>query len=77
MTKKDATNAIETVFEVIIEANEQGEDVKIINVGTFSAKERQQRTGRNPQTKEEIIIPKAKVPNFKAGKEYKERIKNS
>ena len=77
MSKKDAEHAIATVFELIMDTNEKGEDVKVVNFGTFSAKERSQRTGHNPQTREEIIIPATRVPNFKAGKEYKDRIKNS
>ena len=42
--------------------------------GTFSVKERQARTGRNPQTKEEIQIPASKVPSFKAGKSLKDMV---
>lgn len=77
MSKKDAEKAIDTVFEVIMETNAQGEDVKLIGVGTFMVKERAERTGRNPQTKEEITIPATRVPYLKVGKSYKERIQNS
>ncbi|MCW1049241.1 HU family DNA-binding protein, partial [Priestia sp. JV24] len=36
---------------------------------------RKERTGRNPQTGEEMTIPATKVPGFKAGKEFKEAVK--
>ncbi|MEB4819866.1 HU family DNA-binding protein, partial [Bacillus thuringiensis] len=38
-------------------------------------RERSARTGRNPQTGEEMHIPGGKVPAFKAGKALKEAIK--
>ncbi|MEC2627585.1 HU family DNA-binding protein, partial [Bacillus cereus] len=41
----------------------------------FEVRERSARTGRNPQTGEEIQIAAGKVPAFKAGKELKEDVK--
>ena len=42
--------------------------------GTFSVKDRAARTGRNPQTGQEIQIAAAKVPGFKAGKALKDAV---
>ncbi|PEA89598.1 hypothetical protein CON71_12955 [Bacillus thuringiensis] len=42
--------------------------VQLVGFGTFKIRERSARTGRNPQTGEEIDIPGGKVPAFKAGK---------
>ena len=75
MTKVAATQAIETVFAVIEEALSQGEKVQLVGFGTFSVKERAERTGRNPQTQEPITIPACKVPAFKAGKGLKDVVK--
>jgi len=46
----------------------------MIGFGTFKVSERSARTGRNPQTGEEIKIPAAKVPAFKAGKALKDAV---
>ena len=52
-----------------------GEKVQLIGFGTFEVRERAARTGRNPQTGEEMQIAASKVPAFKAGKELKEAVK--
>ena len=52
----------------------KGDDVAMIGFGTFGLKERAARKGRNPQTGQEIDIPAAKLPNFKAGKQLKEAV---
>lgn len=40
--------------------------------GSFEVKERAERIGRNPRTKEEVKIPASKAPVFKAGKPLKD-----
>jgi len=47
----------------------------LIGFGTFEIRERAERTGRNPQTGEEMTIPASKAPAFKPGKELKEAVK--
>jgi DNA-binding protein HU-beta len=74
MSKKDAEKAVKAVFEVIEESLAQNEKVQLVGFGTFEVKDRAERTGRNPQTKETILIPAAKVPGFKAGKALKDAV---
>ncbi|NMA01120.1 MAG: HU family DNA-binding protein [Clostridia bacterium] len=74
LTKKDAEKAVSAVFASIEEALAKGEKVQLVGFGTFEVRERKARTGRNPQTGEEIQIPAAKVPAFKAGKALKEAV---
>ncbi|HLQ74554.1 MAG TPA: HU family DNA-binding protein [Alloiococcus sp.] len=75
LTKKDASAAVEAVFDTITETLSNEEKVQIIGFGTFEVRERAARKGRNPQTGEEIQIPASKVPAFKAGKALKEAVK--
>ncbi|WP_161877959.1 HU family DNA-binding protein [Alkalibacterium sp. MB6] len=75
LTKKDATAAVEAVFETIKETLADGEKVQIIGFGNFEVRDRAARKGRNPQTGEEIQIPASKVPAFKAGKALKDAVK--
>ena len=74
MTKKDAEKALNAVVESVKEAVAQKEKVQIIGFGTFEAKVRNARKGLNPKTREEILIPEATAPVFKAGKDFKELV---
>lgn len=60
MSKKDATNAINTFFDITADALKAGD--KVVFPGTFKAEvtERKARTGRNPLTGEKIDIPAKK-----------------
>lgn len=74
MTKKDATQAVDAVFDAIEEALKSGDKVQLIGFGNFEVRERAARKGRNPQTGEEIQIPASKVPAFKPGKALKDMV---
>lgn len=74
LPKKDATKAVEAVFEAITEALQNGDKVQLVGFGNFEVRERSARKGRNPQTGEEIEIAASKVPSFKPGKALKEVI---
>lgn len=74
MTKKDATQAVDAVFDAIEEALKTGDKVQLIGFGNFEVRERAARKGRNPQTGEEIQIPASKVPAFKPGKALKDLV---
>ena len=79
ISQKEATVVVQTVVESITNTLAAGEKVQLIGFGTFEVRERAARTGRNPQTGEEMQIAASKVPAFKAGKELKEAVimKNS
>lgn len=75
LSKKDASKAIEAVFESIQEALANGDKVQLIGFGNFEVRDRAARTGRNPQTGAEIEIAATKVPAFKPGKALKDAVK--
>ncbi|WP_353893359.1 HU family DNA-binding protein [Proteinivorax hydrogeniformans] len=75
LTKKDSEKAANAMLETIIEAVSAGDKVQLIGFGTFEARERAAREGRNPSTGETIQIPATKVPAFKAGKAFKDTVK--
>ena len=54
LSKKDSELALSAAFESITSALEAGEKVQIVGFGVFDVKERAARTGRNPQTGEEM-----------------------
>jgi integration host factor subunit alpha len=50
LSKEDAINLVQTMFEIIKASLEAGEQVKIGGFGTFGIRTKRQRKGRNPQT---------------------------
>ncbi|MET1117302.1 HU family DNA-binding protein [Priestia megaterium] len=76
LTKQDSKKAVDALFETISNTLVKEEKIQLLGFGTFEVRERAERTGRNPQTGEEMTIPASKVPAFKPGKELKEAIKS-
>lgn len=74
LSKSQAADAFDAVFEAIAEHLERGERVQTPGFGSFSVSERAARMGRNPKTGEEIQIAASKNAKFKAGKDLKERL---
>ena len=77
LTKKDSDKAVTAVFEVIEETLAKFEKVSLVGFGSFEVRDRNEREGFNPQTKEKMTIPASKYPAFKAGKNLKDAVKNS
>lgn len=74
LSKKDATKAVDSVFDTILDALKNGDKIQLIGFGNFEVRERSARKGHNPQTGEEIEIPASKVPAFKPGKALKDAV---
>ena len=72
LSKKDANAAVDAFAAAICDALSNGDSVGLIGFGTFEAKNRPARTGRNPQTGEPLDIPAKTVPVFKAGKKLRD-----
>jgi DNA-binding protein HU-beta len=75
LSKKDVEGVINAAIEEIKVALAKGDNVQLIGFGTFEVRERAERVGKNPRTKETITIPACKVPAFKAGKALKDAVK--
>lgn len=73
-SKKDATEVVDAVFELIKSRLERGEKVKLSGFGNFVVHEKRPRRGRNPQTGEEIVISGRRVLSFKASQVLKATI---
>ena len=79
LSKADATRAVEAVFDpesgLIAAALRGGDRVQITGFGTFEAKERRARTGRNPRTGTEIKIGPTISASFRPGKALKDAVR--
>jgi DNA-binding protein HU-beta len=74
LTKKDSGKAIDAVFDTITQALSEGEKVQLVGFGSFEARQREARKGRNPQTGAEIEIAAQTLPVFTAGKALKDAV---
>ena len=74
LKKKDAEAAVNAMFKAIETELATGGKVQIAGFGSFKVKERAERVGRNPATRETITIPASKHPAFTAGKALKEKV---
>lgn len=72
VSKKDTEAMLKAFVETVEGAVKAGDKVQLIGFGTFEAKARAARTGKNPRTGEKIKIAASKVPAFKAGAAFKE-----
>jgi len=72
--KKDVDMILSATLDAIGEALSAGEKVQLTGFGSFEVRHRAERMGRNPRTREEMLIPASKVPAFKAGKLLKDRV---
>lgn len=74
LTKAQAGDAVDAVFEGISSALKAGDEVRLVGFGTFSVSKRKASTGRNPATGAEIKIPASNQAKFKPGKGLKDAI---
>jgi DNA-binding protein HU-beta len=67
ITKKEIDEALVHAFDLIREVAHK-EPVTLKGFGTFRVVTRAAKIGRNPRTKEEIVIPERQAFTFKASK---------
>lgn len=65
-SKKEATEVVESIFDLVKSHLENGQKVKVSGFGTFVVHDKQPRRGRNPQTGDSIVIRGRRVLGFKA-----------
>ncbi len=74
MSKQESRQVIERLLEIMKDTLSQGEDLLISGFGKFSVKQKRMRRGRNPQTKENLMIAPRKVVVFKSSGVLRKRI---
>ncbi|NQE37521.1 HU family DNA-binding protein [Microcoleus asticus] len=73
-TKKVANALLDALTDIITQAVADREKVTIVGFGSWEARERKAREGRNPKTGDKMEIPATVVPAFSAGKQFKEAV---
>lgn len=74
VTKKNADAVLTAALEEILGAVSDGEKVTLVGFGSWEARERKAREGRNPKTGDKMDIPATRVPAFSAGKQFKDAV---
>ena len=75
VTQKEAAEVLSSLIDTIQKTVSKGKKVTLVGFGTWEARKRAARTGRNPQTGKELKIAAKTVPAFSAGKNFKELVK--
>jgi len=71
LSKAAAERSVNTILDTIKKGVRKDKLVQLIGFGTFTIRQRKARSGRNPQTGEEIKIKASKSVGFKPGKSFK------
>lgn len=74
VTKKEAGEYVEAMFETMKQTLEGGEEIKVSGFGKFEVRQKGERVGRNPRTGVEIMIPERKVLRFKVSQVLKDEL---
>lgn len=74
LNKREAKDFVETFFEKMQSALEQGATIKLSGFGSFSVREKPSRPGRNLRTGEVVSISARRVVTFQASKKLKDKV---
>jgi integration host factor subunit alpha len=74
MSKKKASDIVESIIGVIKQSLESGEDVMISGFGKFNVKDKKERMGRNPSTGDSMKIAPRRVVTFKCSQKLRDKI---
>lgn len=75
VSKKVSRQVIEAAIDVIAQSLASGDKVVLTGFGTFEMRERRERRGVNPQTRQEMRIPASRTPGFSASNNLKDVVR--
>jgi integration host factor subunit alpha len=76
LTKKQATDIVESVFTLIKDTLSGGENLKISGFGSFVLRDKKERIGRNPKSGDAMTISARRVVTFKPSQVLKNGMNN-
>src|SRR5436190_1873143 len=74
ISKDNATRLVESFFEEICHALEQGEEVKLPGIGNFNILHKKARPGRNPKTGDPVVIKARRVVSYLPSNKLKVKV---
>jgi integration host factor subunit alpha len=73
-SKKESSEAVESILDILKEVLEEGEKIKLSGFGNFVIRNKEVRKGRNPKTGQEMEISARSVLTFKPSQKLKDHI---
>lgn len=77
LSKRECRDLVGSVVETIVDTVAEGEEVRLVNFGTFKPSPRQETVKRHPVTGEKIEVPAKVVPKFSSGKGFNEALEEN
>ena len=74
LSRQESSDLVESMLALVAAELARGESVKLSSFGSFSVRDKGERVGRNPKTKEEVMIDPRRVLVFKPSQVLKERV---
>ncbi|MFC1867123.1 integration host factor subunit alpha [Thermodesulfobacteriota bacterium] len=74
LSRKQATDIVESLLEIIKTTLEKGEQVLVSGFGKFHSRFKWARKGRNPKTGEEIFLKSRRIAAFQSSPKLKKKI---
>ena len=74
ITKKQSTDLVESIIEIMKDTLVSGDDVLISGFGKFCVKEKRERRGRNPNTGEDLMLASRRVVTFRCSGKLREKV---
>ena len=74
LTRRQTEVIVGIFLGCITESLREGDKVELRGFGSFRARSRNARQGRNPRTGDAVQVPAKKAPFFKAGKDLREKV---
>ena len=73
-SKKETTDIVENLLEIMKRTMQTGDDVLISGFGKFCVKEKKERRGRNPATGEDMMLAPRRVVTFKCSGKLRDKV---
>ena len=74
LSRKNSSDLVETLLEIMKKNLENGEDILISGFGKFCVKAKKERKGRNPATGDDMMLAPRKVVTFKCSGKLRDKI---
>ena len=74
LPKKEASDTVETLLEIMKKTLSDGEDILISGFGKFCIKNKKERKGRNPATGDDMMLAQRRVVTFRCSAALREKI---
>ena len=74
LSRKDSNDILDMMLDEIVKELSNGNDVKLSSFGTFSLRDKKERSGRNPKTGVEALISSRRVISFKPSQTMRKTI---